>query len=263
MGDVAQACERELISGSDQVIVPSRALAQHAVRLGAKDDAVEVLPNAIDPALFEDPPELPADQRDRLRDRFVVAFVGSLKPWHGVEILLRAFERLARSTPDAHLLVLGDGPERHRVERAARELGPERVTAPGAVDHRQVPAWLRWAHVGVAPYPHLPDFYFSPLKVVEYQAAGMAVVASDIGHLRDQIDDGVTGLLVPPGDPLQLAGALAGLARDRSRGRGLGRRARRHVLALHTWPRVARRVERLMERRLAAPIVPIAARRHS
>ncbi|MCZ6508418.1 MAG: glycosyltransferase family 4 protein, partial [Acidobacteria bacterium] len=127
-------------------------------------------------------------------------------------------------------------------------------TVTGAVSHQLVPAWLFRAHVGVAPYPQLEDFYFSPMKVVEYQAAGLAVVASDIGHLRQQIDDMETGILVRPGDAIQLAGALARHARQPELTSRLGRQARSRVLGQCTWAQVADRVTDLIDRHSTAPM---------
>jgi glycosyltransferase involved in cell wall biosynthesis len=97
--------------------------------------------------------------------------------------------------------------------------------------------------VGVAPYPVLEPFYFSPMKVIEYMAAGLPVVASSVGQLVDLIDDGQTGLLVRPEDPLALAAALEKLACDRSMRSRLGRKAQRRALSRHTWQGVAHRVE--------------------
>ncbi|MDH3525253.1 MAG: glycosyltransferase family 4 protein [Acidobacteriota bacterium] len=261
MSGVARACESELVSGADVVVVPSEALARHARRLGARRAAVHVLPNAVDAALFSAPPALPARERGPLEGRFVVAFAGSLKAWHGIEVLLDAFRRLLSSTPRAHLLVLGDGPLRAKVEEAASELGGERVTAPGAVPHEAVPRWLAHAHAGVAPYLRQEEFYFSPLKVVEYQAAGLPVVASDQGHIRRQVADLVTGILVPPGDPIRLAEALERLARQPALARRIGRQARARVLAGSTWERVAARVESLVLARVAAPRLRLAVGR--
>jgi len=254
LGEVAEACERHLVAGASAVVVPSQALANHAARLGASRSRVHVLPNAIDPELFRSCQPLAAESVQALEGRFVVAFVGSLKPWHGIDVLLDAFAKLTRTTPKAHLLVIGDGPLKSRVDEVARELGPERVTVAGAVPHQLVPAWLDRAHVGVAPYPQLADFYFSPMKVVEYQAAGLAVVASDIGHLRQQINDMETGLLVGPGDATQLAGALARLARQPELMSRLGRQARSQVLEQCTWAQVADRVTDLMGRPSSAPM---------
>src|SRR5262249_3400525 len=112
----------------------------------------------------------------------------------------------------------------------------------GAVDHSQVPALLALMDVAVAPYPKLHDFYFSPLKVYEYMAAGLPVVASDIGQLPDVIRHGINGLLVPPGDAGALARALRQLATAPKLRKQLGQAARAQVTREHTWDKVADRL---------------------
>jgi glycosyltransferase involved in cell wall biosynthesis len=107
-------------------------------------------------------------------------------------------------------------------------------------------------HVGLAPYAASDDFYFSPLKLYEYMAAGLAVVASRVGHLPEVVDDGRTGLLTPPGDAHALAGVLARLAASPEMRGALGAAARAEVLANRTWGQVARRVLDLAQARRTA-----------
>ena len=125
-------------------------------------------------------------------------------------------------------------------------LGEEALLLAGAVPHSEVPLWLERADVGVAPYPELEDFYFSPLKVVEYMAAGLPVVASSVGQLRELIQDGKTGLLVSPGDAESLALALLRLAEDRRLRLRMGRRARERAERRHDWSRVTDRIEKVL-----------------
>jgi glycosyltransferase involved in cell wall biosynthesis len=96
--------------------------------------------------------------------------------------------------------------------------------------------------VGVAPYPLLPEFYFSPLKIYEYMASGLPVVASRIGDIPNVIDDGRNGLLCTPGDPVALANTLGRLRDDEALRRRLGRSAREKVLHKHTWSAVVQRI---------------------
>lgn len=243
MAQMATAVEQEVMRGADLVLVPSQELARHVCRSRGRKLPTEVMPNAVDLDLFLCPPPLRDDDLQRLEGRFVVAFTGSLKPWHGVELLVEAFRSLCRSVENAHLLIIGDGPERSRIESACAELGDQVVTFTGAIPHRQVASWLSAAQVGVAPYPALDDFYFSPLKVVEYQASGLAVVASRIGQLAGSVVDGETGLLVEPGDPQELAHSLLRLHRHPKLVRELGRKARKAARRCGGWDRIAERIE--------------------
>jgi len=88
----------------------------------------------------------------------------------------------------------------------------------------------------------VPGFYFSPLKVLEYMAAGICPVASDVGEIGALLGRGSRGVLLEPGSVDALAAALVELAGDRERARRLGARARDYVLAHHRWRDNAERV---------------------
>src|SRR5205823_5775752 len=136
---------------------------------------------------------------DRIRsqlgidDNLVVGFVGSLKPWHGVDALLAAFQEAAGS--DWRLLIVGDGPERERLEDQATQIGGQ-VIFTGAVSHHQIPEYVATMDIAVAPYRASSDFYFSPLKLYEYLAVGKAVVATNVGQIAQVIHHGENGYLV-------------------------------------------------------------------
>src|SRR5262249_34171286 len=120
--------------------------------------------------------------------------------------------------PDLTVLVIGDGPERGRLERQARDLGLEpRVRFVGTVPHQAVPDYLAACDVLTAPYEPMEGFYFSPLKVAEYLASGRPVVVSAVGELERTLE-GVPGVtLAPPGDAEALGRILARHARDRAK----------------------------------------------
>jgi glycosyltransferase involved in cell wall biosynthesis len=153
------------------------------------------------------------------------------------------------------LLIVGDGPERARLEAdlAARDLR-ESAQLTGAVAPEAVPGLLASMDVAVAPYPPLASFYFSPLKVYEYMAAGLPVVASHIGQLAALLRDGVDGLFCPPGDAAALAAALERLKREPALRVRLGQAARAKVLREHTWEAVAQRILDLAGKE-AAPVL--------
>ena len=172
----------------------------------------------------------------------VVVFVGTLKPWHGVEDLLRAAS-LAREP--WRLRIIGDGPRRAGLEELAGRL-VLRVDFRGPVAPEDVPAHLAGAAIGAAPYPRTDDEddqYFSPLKVYEYLAAGLPVVASRTGQLPEVLEG--LGVLVPPSDPAALAAAIDALAADPARRAALSRAGRARAVARHSWADVVGRIMRL------------------
>ena len=228
---LAEACEgleAQAFASADRIVAVSRVLADTLVESGVDPEKISVVPNGVDTSRFT--PDGPSALG--FRDRFVIGFVGSLKPWHGIDVLLEAFRDLAND-PRAHLLVVGEGPEARAIDALATEM-PDRVTRV-AVDHDEVPAYLRAMDVTVAPYPPGENFYFSPLKVLEYLAAGRPVVASDIGQVSELIDHGLTGLLVPPGDARALTLALQTVAADPDLARRLSGNAHRVATREHTW----------------------------
>lgn len=180
-----------------------------------------------------------------------IGFVGTLKPWHGVEVLLEAAAPLLRGEPDgpgARLLVVGDGPQAADLDIRARELGiTAGVHRTGAVHPGRVPGLLQQMDLAVAPYPRDAGTYFSPLKVLEYLAAGLPVVASAVGQLPDLVAHGRTGLLVPASDPTALRRALVELLHDPHRRRRMGTAARAQAVARHSWEHTLARTLRALE----------------
>jgi starch synthase len=190
-----------------------------------------------------------------------VAFVGTLKPWHGVPCLLHAVALANAQATEAdrrwRVRVIGDGPGREDLERLAATLGVE-TDFTGAVPPVAVPGLLDECDAAAAPYPpEAPgqDDYFSPLKVYEYMAAAMPIIASAVGQIPSIVDDGRTGILVPPGEPASFAAALARLAEYPELRERLGNQARADAVARFSWNGVLSRITTALAaaRRVAVP----------
>jgi glycosyltransferase involved in cell wall biosynthesis len=222
---LAEELERRVFRATGRIVCVSAELAR-LVRASAEAVKVDVIANAIARERFRGVPARPPDA-------FTVGFAGSLKPWHGLETLVAAFRLAIDAHPVIRLEVVGDGPMRPLLAEAG--IPSARMALLGAVDHTQLVRRMVGWHVGVAPYAAQTDFYFSPLKVLEYMAAGACPVASDLGQIRALLGGGSRGVLIPPDDPDALARALLQLACDPVRVAGLAAQARRHVLAHHTW----------------------------
>lgn len=240
LGETARALEAEVFANASALVVVSEGLRGYVVDRGARPERVQVLSNAVDLTRFN-PAAAPAGL-DIDPSAFVIGFTGSLKRWHGIDVLFEAFRLVRARAPEAHLLIVGDGPKRGWAEGFAQgALMDGAVTMTGWVDHDALPGLIARMDVATAPYPPSENSYFSPLKLYEYLAVGRPVVASAIGQTADVIADGVNGLLTPPGDAAALAEALLALRADPARAARLGRAAAAEG-ARHSWTRNARAV---------------------
>jgi glycosyltransferase involved in cell wall biosynthesis len=233
---LAEAVARRSFFAAKLICAVSDGVAAYVRRFPEANGKVVVVPNAVDPRRFLHRPAAALPAPDGV---FTIGFVGTLKPWHGLDVLAEAFQVFHASHPMSRLLIVGDGPERTRLEK---QLHGAMVTFAGAVAPDRIPAFLASMDVAVAPYPKLEPFYFSPLKLYEYMAAGLPVVASCIGQIEKVIDHAVTGWLVEPGNPKALAEALTTLVHDLDLRQRLGQAARAAVCQRHTWDTAIRRI---------------------
>ncbi|TML53938.1 MAG: glycosyltransferase family 4 protein [Actinobacteria bacterium] len=230
---LAEEIERAVFRSTSSILVVSPALRSWLEAEGVAPERVEVVPNAVAPERF-------GPRHERSDGAFVTGFCGSLKAWHGVEALLEACAVAFAEEPSLRLEVVGSGPLENLVREA--RLPADRLVVHGALPHAEAIERLRGWSAGVAPYLPLDGFYFSPLKVFEYMAAGLCPVASALGEIPALLGEGERGVLVRAGDASGLATALVELARNRGWASELGSRARAHVLETYSWERNARAV---------------------
>jgi len=190
----------------DAYIAISEEIREGLIRDGVPEERIHRIANFIDPEIFRPPG---TGEKDSLKERFgyggktLVLFAGRLVPRKGVGHLLQAWKEVTEEFPDARLLLLGDGPLQGELTEAARRLGVDKtVRFPGRVEN--VPEFLRAADVFVLP--SLQEGLSNSL--LEALASGLPTVATGIGGVIDVVEDGRTGLLVPPGDVSALSKAL-------------------------------------------------------
>lgn len=241
--------EARLWRGADRVVCVSEALGRRIAAAGAEPARVRVAPNGVDAEAFT--PDRPKGTLRQMLglglDAVLVGWLGALSPGRGAREFVRLLGQTLPQVPEAWGVVIGGGPLEEACRTLARESGvADRVRFVGPVAHGRVPDLLVDLDVAVACYPARADFYFSPMKVAEYLACGLAVVAGRTG--RDQaVEDGVSGLLVDPDDPEAFARATVALCRDPGLRARLGGGARARALAGPTWLGNARLVEREIE----------------
>lgn len=237
--------EARILRTADRIIATCRDEVAELTALGG-GAPVDVVPCGVDTIAFA-----PGPTPRRGRPRMLV--LGRLVPRKGVEDVIRAMPHL----PAAELLVVGGpepadlagDPEGRRLAAVAADLGlADRVMFAGRVPHGDLPDLINDCDVVVAT-PWYEPFGIVPLEAM---ACGVPVVGTAVGGLLDTVDDGGTGLLVPPGRPVEIAAAVAGLLADPVRRAAMGRAGRARAERCYSWESVALRTEQSYHRALRA-----------
>ncbi len=251
MPEKAEAIATGAFGHASAMIAVSPGVARYLENRPEAKGRVHVVANGVNPAAFAGAAAQRA-ARQAASPETVIGFLGTLKPWHGLPLLVDAFALLNSRHPDTRLLIVGDGPGRADMEAQLAAHGLlERCRFSGAVQPAQVPALLAAMDIATAPYPQQQDFYFSPLKIYEYLAAELPVITTRVGHLDQVVQHGVDGLLVNPDDPAAMADAMATLVTDAPRRLRMGHAGRQRIENGHSWDAVARQILQIADR---API---------
>lgn len=236
---LAEIAERFVWRRATHVLPVTAVLARHVAAAGVPLERITVVPNGIDLA------EFPPGSGEAANTEIVLGFVGFLRDWHGMDGVLRAVAAW-EGRPGLALHIVGDGPARPGLEKLAAELGiADRLCFTGLASRAAIPEWIAGFDIALQPAA-VP--YACPLKVLEYMAAGRAIVAPDQPNLRELLEHGRTALLFDPRDPDGMWRAVLALARDAVLRHALGDAARADVQRRGlTWEAHARRVVSLAE----------------
>jgi glycosyltransferase involved in cell wall biosynthesis len=240
----------KLCAAADLIVTPNRSIlppgtpAERILEVEWGADTERFHPGASGWLPFTPPPGT------------VAVFAGAFRNWHGAIHLARALKRLREhGRRDVSGLFIGDGPELPAVRAEVERLDNVLVTGP--LPHARMPAALASAHIGVAPFDiaaHRPlalGFYWSPLKMFEYMAAGLPVVAPAVARIPALVTHEQEGLLYDPADPERLPAALARLTDAELRAR-LGAAARARAVRDYSWRAHCEALDRAFRARLAS-----------
>jgi len=199
--------EGPVVRQADLITCPSEEVAEALVsRFHVGRDRVLVTPGGVDVHRFT--PDGP-DVDVGLDVEHVIGWVGSFRRFHGLEHLVRAVAQLRHDGLDVGLLLVGDGQDRPRIEGMLNELAiPAALT--GSVPSTDVPAYLRAMDVACVTHPGVGGFHYSPMKLREYMASGVAAVVPAVGELKRLFVDGQDVCSYDPG----VDGALVSVLRD-------------------------------------------------
>ncbi len=248
---LVRLAERSLAKITDRIVTIS--VAQRSDIVGrfriASEGCTVMIPLGLDLEPLLSQPQSQSTLRDQLglgADDPVIGYVGRFVPIKDLATLIGAFAIVLRHVPDAWLVLVGDGPLRPELESLV-----QRLNLSGRV------RFLGWSSDLVLIYATIDICALSslnegtPVAMIEAMAAGKAVVATKVGGVGDVIEDGRTGVLVPPGDAEALADALVMLARDRAMRHRLGQAAKDSVAVRFAHERLVDDVDRLYTSALA------------
>ena len=234
---------------ADQILLLNSGMLEEAVRCGLDRRRISWMPNPVDMNEF-----VPCSRAERGQVRaelglpemsHTAIYVGRLAPEKELATLLRAFHQVVREAPRARLVLVGDGPERTRLQEMATALDlGDKVRFTGMLDTKQVLRWLRASDVFVL----VSSLEGLPLSLIEAMAVGLPSVVSDIPATRQLVSHEKTGLVTPLGEEAAVAAALLRLFNDAVLGERFGSAARQEVAAKFSTEHVAQSYETLFSR---------------
>lgn len=206
---IAHAQEGEVWRAADAIFPVTEVLAGYLTAKGVNPARIRVVPNAVDPMVFNTDVDGSEVRRTyALEGAVVLGFTGFIRDWHGLDKVIEALPALAEEA-DVHLLVVGDGPAKPNLEAQAETLSvAARVHFTGIISRSEIPAYV--AAFDIALQPAVTP-YASPLKLFEYLALGKPVLAPDQPNIRE-IESGLIHLFGESPDaafPDQITGLRA------------------------------------------------------
>lgn len=240
LGELAYAAEYKLLSNADAIVCVSNVIKEYVTSIGISPDRVIVIPNGVNPRFLEEKGDQ-LDNQLKLEGTPLLGFVGGLRPWHGIEILPDLLRLLKNQYPDVRMAIVGDGPLREDLENQFKQMDlTSNVTFTGNIIHQNIPGIVRQFDIALAPYAKLDHpFYFSPLKLFEYMAAGTAVVAAKIGQVEEIVNDGENGFLYSPADLDEMFNCCQKILSNPHLKQSISNNAQQLIREKHTWDHVA------------------------
>ena len=234
--------EKKTCNDACKTIVVSTPLKEYLLSIGIPREKIIVLPNGVNTEKFypKRKSKILIDKLGIAEKDIVIGFVGILRPWHGIDMLIDAFKTVCNQGHNCKLLLVGDGPVQQRIESKVDQIGlKHKVIITGRIPHPFVGDYVALFDIAISPKA---TFYASPMKIIEYMAQQKAVIAPDMPNIRDLICNGTTGLLFEPESVQAIVTALMILIKDKSKRESLGKQALASVKSRLNWKSNARHI---------------------
>jgi len=238
---ISRKVENIVFKNADRIVAISQGLKDDLVKRGIPEGKIYIVPNGVDTNIF-----IPMEKDDKIADRYqlkdkiIIGYIGSFFKFEGLAYLLQAFPMILHEIPNTTLLLVGDGEDRIQIEKLSKELGVEKnVVFTGNVPHEEI---LKYYSVfDIMIYPRVATRLteiVTPLKPLEAMSMEKAVIASNVGGLKELIISGEYGILFESENVRDLANKCIDLAKDKEARFELGKKARQYVVEYRDWSKI-------------------------
>jgi glycosyltransferase involved in cell wall biosynthesis len=243
--------ERRVYSSVDSIMAITPHHAHYVMSLGAPESRVRLLPLPIDTSIFH-----PSVDHSEVRQKWgigerqpVVLFIGTLFEFSGLDGFIPVFHRVLESVPEAKLLIVGDGPQRPKLERIISELGlTAKVTITGFQPYQTMPQYINLATVCINPFLNTEatkDIF--PGKIIQYIACGKPAVATPLLGIKTLVPD-ESGGIIYTNSAEDMAKEVTDLLKSSERGKRLGQAGLDYVRRVHDQQKIAHQLEEELTR---------------
>lgn len=241
------------VRSAGRVVCISEILKGYLMRYRVPAVKLHVVPNGVDHLAFRPQPADPALlEKFGLKNRIVIGYIGSFEFFGDIPRFLDLARTACAAQPRVVFFLAGQGARGDALRRQAEAAGlAGHFIFPGRVPHDRVPALLSVMDLVISPYKDDYLFYGSSMKLLEYMAAGKAILFPALGQIKELIADGYNGMIHEPGDYPAMTGKLLALIENDQLRRQLGVNARRTIESGWTWDQQAARIVRVLELAIA------------
>jgi glycosyltransferase involved in cell wall biosynthesis len=233
--------EKEQVNGAYKTIVVSTAMKDYLIqKTGVAEHKVVVCANAVNLSKINTAEQTVSAIRQEFnlrKEHTIIGFVGSIFPYHGVDLMIEAFRALEKEQPTARMLIVGDGEILARLKEVVIAHGlNEKITFTGNVPHSEIFNYISLMDITVMARS---NWYGSPVKIFEYGAMGKAIIAPNVIPVQDVMVHGEDGLLIED-TTNDLLGALHFMLRNPAERERMALQFQHKVMTKHTWETVAK-----------------------
>lgn len=248
---ITRYLETNLINRADGVITICDGIKRELIKRDIKEQKIHVIPNGVDTQKF-----IPIDRNYQLikklsvEDKKIIGFIGSFYKFEGLPVLLKSIKTILNNCKNVVFLIVGSGREEASLKNLAKELGvSDKIIFTGRVDHNSIMSY--YSIIDVLVYPRLNrriTNLVTPLKPLEAMSMGKVVLASDVGGLKELVEDGETGVLFKSEDANDLASKCLYLLSEVDVREKISLNARQSMISDRDWSRIIPRYEEIYQK---------------